>query len=63
MLHQAKQAGIKEVVEWIPELMKTIKDAMWTDDWGVKGVLYTDMLDSLVKKQTEAKLKEWRINT
>ncbi len=29
------------------------------DDWGIKGVLYEDMLDSLVKKLLQAKLKEW----
>ena len=54
---EARQAGIREVVEWIPQLIQAIKDEMWNDDWGVKGVLYVDMLDELVNKL----MKEWGI--
>jgi len=56
-----ERIGTRKVVEWIPELIQKIKDNMWKDDWGVRGVLYEDMLDSLVKKLVKAKLKEWGI--
>jgi len=58
MLLTQRQEGRQEMVEWIPQLIQGIKDAMWKDDWGVKGVLYEDMLDSLVRKLVKAKLKE-----
>ena len=48
------KAGIKEVVEWIPELIQQIKNVMWEDDWGVKGVIYENILDSLVERQLQA---------
>ena len=54
-----RQTGIKEVVDWIPELMQEIKKSMRKDDWGIKGVIYEDMLDSLVRKQIKVKVKEW----
>ncbi len=60
-IEASRKAGIKEVVEWIPELIQTIKDAMWEDDWGVKGVIYEGPLDALVKRKVKAKLKEWGI--
>ncbi len=53
--------GRKEVMDWIPELIKEIKSKMWIDDWGVRGVIYPDILDELVKKETKKKLKEWGI--
>ena len=53
------KAGIREVAEWIPKLIEKIKNNMWEDDWGIKGVLYEDMLDSLVKKLVKEQLKEW----
>ena len=56
---RGRKAGIKEVVEWIPQLINQIKEQMWKDDWGIKGVIYPDQLDSLVKKALKAKLKEW----
>lgn len=56
------KAGINEVVEWIPSLIQKIKDNMWNDDWGIKGVLYEDMLDKLVKKSVKIKLKDWGIS-
>ncbi len=51
--------GIREVVEWIPELIKKIKDAMWEDGWGVKGVIYEGPLDSLVRRAIKTQLKKW----
>lgn len=55
------KAGIREAVEWIPELIQAIKDAMWEDDWGVKGVIYDGQLDALVRRKVKDKLKEWGI--
>ena len=54
-----EEKGIREVVEWIPELIQGIKDKMWEDDWGVKGVIYEGQLDALVKRKVKAQLKEW----
>lgn len=54
--------GMREVVEWIPELIEAIKKEMWTDDWGIEhSVIYPDMLDRFVEKRTKAKLKKWEI--
>lgn len=54
--------GIREMAEWIPELIQGIKDNMWDDDWGVKGVIYEGMLDTLVKGLVKAKLKDLGID-
>ncbi len=61
-LNAQKQVGIREVVEWIPELIQAIKDKMWEDDWGVKGVIYEGQLDALVKRLVKVQKKEWGIN-
>jgi len=56
------RAGIREVVEWIPSLIEEIKQEMWADDWGIEhSVIYSDMLDALVKRIVQAKLKEWGV--
>lgn len=60
-IDDARSAGIREVVEQIPQLITKVKKAMWEDDWGIKGVIYTEQLDAIVLKWLQAfkdKLKE-----
>ena len=40
----------KRVKEAIDALVTDIKKAQWKDDWGVKGVIYEDMLNKITKK-------------
>jgi len=54
----AEKAGIKKVVDWMPELIQQIKNCMWSDEWGVKGVIYENILDPLVERQLQAFLKK-----
>ena len=56
-LRDGKLAGIREVVEWIPQLINRIKEAMWNDDWGIKGVIYPEQLDGIVTEALQAFLK------
>lgn len=40
----------REWVETITQLVEKIKGEMWNDDWGIKGVIYPDMLDKVADK-------------